>query len=125
MLKETGVPFGTPVSLVDLRGIEFSRELRARSGSALTVHRTVIHFRTRSIPSNFIKTEGAPHGAPSVLVDLRGIEPLSEHSFIQPSPRTVAHLKFPFESTGRQVLSLGSTFLHDRLKCERPMHVHR
>ena len=162
--------------MVDLRGIKFSRELRARSGSALTVHRTVIHSRTRSIPSNakrnestdgrsrffggsegnrilartarsvrfgsdgppdrhslpnpfdslrLIKETRAPKGAPVSLVDLRGIEPLSENSFIQPSSRTVARLKFPFESAGRQALSSGSPFLHDRLKCERPMHVHR
>ena len=37
-----------PCGCLFARGVEFSRELRARSSAALTVPRTVIHYRLRS-----------------------------------------------------------------------------
>ena len=43
-----------------------------------------------------------------VLVELRGIEPLSENSSITASPITVFVLTFPRDNTQRQVLPLGS-----------------
>ena len=39
-------------------GIWFSRELRARSSAALTVHRTVIHYRAPSSPTILINKKG-------------------------------------------------------------------
>ena len=56
---------------------------------------------------------------------MRRIELLSENQSIQPSSWTVCYLKFPLESANRHAISLGSPFLHDRLKSEPPMHVHR
>ncbi len=54
-----------------------------------------------------------------------GIEPMSENLLTQPSSWTVCYLKFPIGSVNRHTLRLGSPFLHDRLKSEPPMHVHR
>ena len=61
---------------------------------------------------------------PWFLVEMRRIELLSENPLIQLSPWAVCYLKFPFESANRHAFSQGSPFLHDRLKCEPPMHVH-
>jgi len=58
------------------------------------------------------------------LVEMRRIELLSENPLIQPSSWTVCYLDFPLESANRHAFSLGSPFLHDRFKSERPMHVH-
>ena len=59
------------------------------------------------------------------MVEMRGIEPLSENQSIQPSSWTVCYLKFPLGSANRHAFLIGSPFLHDRIKCEPPMHVHR
>ncbi len=58
------------------------------------------------------------------LVEMRRIELLSENPSIQPSSWTVCYLNFPSGSANRHAIPSGSPFLHDRLKCERPMHVH-
>ena len=58
------------------------------------------------------------------LVEMRRIELLSENPLIQPSSWAVCYLSFPRESANRHAFFLGSPFLHDRFKCERPMHVH-
>jgi len=58
------------------------------------------------------------------LVDPRGIEPLSENSFTGLSSWVVCGLKFPLCVGHRQSTPAGSPFLHDRYKCELPMHVH-
>ena len=58
------------------------------------------------------------------LVEMRGIEPLSENPSTQLSSWTVCYLEFPSESANRHAIPSGSPFLHDRLKCEPPMHVH-
>ena len=58
------------------------------------------------------------------LVEMRRIELLSENPLIQPSSWAVCYLSFPRESANRHAFFLGSPFLHDRFKSERPMHVH-
>ena len=58
------------------------------------------------------------------LVDPRGIEPLSENSFTGLSSWAVCDLNFPLCVGHRRSTPAGSPFLHDRYKCELPMHVH-
>jgi len=58
------------------------------------------------------------------LVDPRRIELLSENPFTGPSSWAVCDLKFPFGVGHKQSTPVGSPFLHDRYKCELPMHVH-
>ena len=59
-----------------------------------------------------------------LLVEVRGIEPLSENPSTRPSSWTVCYFNFPSGGANRHALPSGSPFMHDRLKCERPMHVH-
>ena len=59
-----------------------------------------------------------------LLVEMRGIEPLSENPSTQLSSWTVCYLEFPSGSANRHAIPSGSPFMHDRLKCEQPMHVH-
>ena len=56
---------------------------------------------------------------------MMGIEPMSENLLTQPSSWTVCYLEFPIGSVNRHTIRQGSPFVHDRLKSERPMHVHR
>ena len=58
------------------------------------------------------------------LVDPRRIELLSENLFTGPSSWTVCGLKFPLDGDHRQPSPAGSPFMHDRYKCELPIHVH-
>ena len=58
------------------------------------------------------------------LVDPRRIELLSENPFTGPSSWTVCGLKFPLDGDHRQPPPAGSPLLHDRYKCELPIHVH-
>ena len=58
------------------------------------------------------------------MVEMRRIELLSENPSTQLSSWTVCYLEFPSGSANRHAIPSGSPFLHDRLKCERPMHVH-
>ncbi len=60
-----------------------------------------------------------------ILVDPRGVEPLSENLLIQPSPSAVRFLKFPSRAVNGQTARLGSHFLHGGFNGERPAHVHR
>ena len=54
-----------------------------------------------------------------------GIEPMSENPLTRPSPWAVCYLYFPIFGANKHAPRQGSPFLHDRLKGERPMHVHR
>ena len=58
------------------------------------------------------------------MVEVRRIELLSENPSTRLSSWTVCYLEFPSESANRHAIPSGSPFMHDRLKCERPMHVH-
>ena len=60
-----------------------------------------------------------------ILVDPRGVEPLSENLLIRPSPSAVRYLNFPSQAVNGQTSRLGSHFLRGRLNGERPTHVHR
>ncbi len=57
-------------------------------------------------------------------MDPRRIELLSENPFTGLSSWAVYGLKFPPGVGHRQSTPIGSPFLHDRYKCELPMHVH-
>ena len=59
------------------------------------------------------------------LVEMMGIEPMSENLLTQPSSWTVYLLEFPLTNADRQAFDQGSPFVHDRFKSEPPMHVHR
>jgi len=59
------------------------------------------------------------------MVEMRGIEPLSENPSTRLSSWTVCYLEFPLGSANRHAIPLGSPFLRDRFKSEPPMHVHR
>ena len=59
------------------------------------------------------------------LVEMMGVEPMSENLLTQPSSWTVCFLEFPLRRVNRHTRRQGSPFVHDRLKSEPPMHVHR
>ena len=59
------------------------------------------------------------------LVEMMGIEPMSENPLTKLSPWAVCFLDFPIGGVSRHTPSLGSPFVLDRFKGERPMHVHR
>ncbi len=63
--------------------------------------------------------------APVILVDPRGIEPLSENLLIQLSPGAFCLLLFPSSAVGRQTALLGSHFIHGRFNGESSAHGHR
>ena len=58
------------------------------------------------------------------MVEMMGIEPMSENPLTKLSSWTVCYLKFPIGSVNRHTLPLGSPFLLDRFKSEPPMQVH-
>ncbi len=65
------------------------------------------------------KKQGGSNATPLLfLVEVRGIEPLSEHSSAQPSSWTVCLFHFPKSSGGKQPLHFGSPFLLGLYKCE-------
>ena len=67
-----GWEFDSPCKKVSRR-TWFSRELRARSSAALTVHRTVIHYRSPSSPpANKQKTRNALMDIPCFLAGAEG-----------------------------------------------------
>ena len=53
-----------------------------------------------------------PHRQVVFLMDLRGIEPLSESLFIEASPITVAVLTFPWQYAHRQAYCFSSFMIH-------------
>ena len=59
------------------------------------------------------------------VVDPRGVEPLSESLFIQPSPSAVYLLEFPAPIADKQAIGLGSFFIYDSFKSERAVHIYR
>ena len=60
-----------------------------------------------------------------ILVDPRGVEPLSENLLIQLSPSAVRFLYFPLCAVNGQTAHSGSHFLRGRFNGEPPAHVHR
>ena len=105
----------------DIKTISFSVCARSwRSASFVGTRRVLIS-------KDFIKFLRGSHnvGAPQELVEMMGIEPMSENPLIKPSPWAVCLLEFPIKSANRHALYPGSPFLLDRLKIEPPMQVHR
>ena len=60
-----------------------------------------------------------------VMVDPRGVEPLSENRSIQPSPSAACLLGFPLPHAGKQACGSGSFFLYDSFKSKRAVHIYR
>ena len=60
-----------------------------------------------------------------VMVEMTGVEPVSENPFIQLSPGEAELLDLPRNSAVRQAQLRGSPFLHGGVKDERAAHVHR
>ena len=60
----------------------------------------------------------------SFLVEMMGIEPMSENPLIRLSSQAVCSLAFPLESESRHSHSRSSPFVPGRLKSERPTQVH-
>ena len=71
------------------------------------------------------KSQGGCKATPlAFVVEMRRIELLSENPSTQLSSWTVCYLEFPSGSANRHAIPSGSPFMHDRFKCEQPMHVH-
>ena len=68
---------GCPFFWWTIKG-SFSRELRARSSAALTVHRTVIHSRFPFEPFSPMAKNGHPLRGVRFLVDHQGLEPWTD-----------------------------------------------
>ena len=58
------------------------------------------------------------------MVEMRGVEPLSENPSVRLSSWAVCYLAFPAGGANRHAPSLGSPFVPDRFKGEKPMQVH-
>ena len=58
------------------------------------------------------------------MVDLRGVEPLSENLLIQLSPGAEYLLCLSRRRAGTQARCESNRFLHDRFNGKTPMHVH-
>ena len=61
----------------------------------------------------------------SVLVEARGVEPLSENPLIQLSTSVFCYLEFPSSDVNRQTSNSGSLLVRDRYKSKLSVHVHR
>ena len=59
------------------------------------------------------------------MVEMMGIEPMSENPLTQLSPWAVCYLEFPVGGANKHAPRQSSPFVLDRLKSERPMQVHR
>ena len=77
------------------------------------------------IPKPLPKAKGRPLGALLLLVEARGVEPLSENLLIQLSPSAFRLLDFPLIGGGGQPSLAGSHLMRDALDGERRVHVHR
>ena len=60
-----------------------------------------------------------------VMVEMMGIEPMSENPATRPSPWAVCYLTFPVGGANKHAPPQSSPFLLDRFKGETPMQVHR
>lgn len=60
-----------------------------------------------------------------VVVDPRGVEPLSENRSVQPSPSASCLFEFPFPHAGKQAYGKSSFFLYDSFKSKRAVHIYR
>ena len=58
------------------------------------------------------------------MVELRGIEPLSENLLIQLSPGAARLLKLFLACAGAQAHARSNRFIRDRFNGKTPMHVH-
>ena len=105
------------------RGVEFSPAGSVRVGSACHRHAfTTDPFDSLHINS---KTQGLPHGGgPVFLVEMRGVEPLSENRSMRLSPGAASDQISLWTTSGARS-DTGSHFVRDRLNGEPPMHGHR
>ena len=78
-------------------------------GTALTVHQTVIHYRTQfdSLFTILNQNKKAPWRVLFVLVEARRVELLSENLSTGFSPSAVYLLKFPIKTADKQAILKG------------------
>ena len=121
-------PRGVVLEFCSMLWILFFVTSRKILRSPFTKQLTGLFCSLRSTP--FIKSRKITKGALShaffvILVDPRGVEPLSENLLIQPSPSAVRFLYFPLCAVNGQTAHSGSHFLRGRFNGEPPAHVHR
>ncbi len=94
---------------MEVRGIS-SRALDGRSVSpVLRPHWGLIHFRAMfDSPHLFSKNKDTHKGCPNFLVEVRGIEPLSEKATAKLSPSAVCVLTFPLPGAHRRAQGFSS-----------------
>ena len=115
--------------MVEMRGIRTQTcgimQYESKSTSTAGYGKFPLRVNVQSPIPDFHHKQKRHHLVPFLLmVEVRRIELLSENPSTQPSSWTVCYLEFPSGSANRHAIPSGSPFLHDRLKCERPMHVH-
>ena len=86
--------------------------------------RTIFFRMSASVQQLHQKEKTADSGL-FFLVEMMGIEPMSENPLTQLSPWAVCYLDFPVGGANKHAPRQSSPFVHDRFKGERPMHVHR
>ena len=91
------------------------------SSLAKRLHFSLAH-RATSFHQN--KEKGANGSFLFVLVEMMGIEPMSENPLIGLSSQAVCYLAFPLGSESRHPHPQSSPFVPDRFKGERPVQVH-
>ena len=110
------------ISAQERRGVEFSPTGSVRVGSACHRHA----FTTDPFDSLHIntKTQGLPLGDPVFLVEMRGVEPLSENRSMRLSPGASSD-QISLWTISDAKSDTGSHFVRDRFNGEPPMHGHR
>ena len=121
-------PRGVVLEFCSMFWIWFFVTSRKILRSPFTKQLTGLFCSLRSTP--FIKSRKITKGALAyaffvILVDPRGVEPLSENLLIQPSPSAVRYLNFPLQDVNGQTSRLGSHFLRGKFNGELLAHVHR
>ena len=97
---------------------------RVPASSKRNAQRAFLSMRCER-PTICTKEKRSAQGTPFSLVEMMGIEPMSENPLTQLSPWAVCYLEFPVGGANKHVPRQSSPFLLDRLKSERPMQVHR
>ncbi len=103
---------------------EFKKNISRAEHPRLASEDDILSMRS-SVQRSPPKEKGAHKALLFPLVEMMGIEPMSENPLIKPSPWAVCYLEFPVKSANRHAPYPGSPFVLDRLKSEPPMQVHR
>ena len=135
--------FGVFVSTFRIFGVFKKKEKRAPKTDAFQVYFRIFDITenvTKPVKSGVNRCKGetgnhnilcvsgaftARYCGFQVLVEMMGIEPMSENPLTQPSSWTVCYLGFPLRGASRHAPPFGSTLLPDRFECQPPVQVHR